>query len=262
MAIIKRHWKASIILMLLLGCAGMLFLVHPYTSQHAMAVDTEASEPIAPAVELSVDDYNTLARLRKELHMSDEDLAAMGCDETSARRVLQSLHVWQQSNKVLLTSANDQVRRAHKELRETMRQVNVGPRNETALAKLSTCRRDLGDAFEARKTILNNASSAIASQLSYDQNQAWAARKQNMGVRGCSKYLTDLSAEQKTAIAERFSTEDLTYTQRTQLGTIRSRVRQNLAGVQNASKEVMPLPQEILDQIARDSNEAYQINQR
>ena len=193
MAMIRRHWLAFSLNFVLIALITVVLVLGFSLSHSPRAVaqaESEATADIDPVT------YGQVNRLRRELALTNQDLATMGVDQAAAEAVLGDLLTWYQTNQSTLQQRDQDVRDARAALREAYRKVRIGLRDEFLIAEFPRLQNDLGAAVQARRTLVDSALPTVESRLSSTQQVVWNAARMNPGAPGELKYVENLTAEQ------------------------------------------------------------------
>ena len=79
-----------------------------------------------------------IRRLREDLHLSSNDLAALGCSEPQAETILSRLVSCYNTNREALPARRAALHTARCALGEAQQKIRIGPRNETLIASIPT----------------------------------------------------------------------------------------------------------------------------
>ncbi|MCC6680522.1 MAG: hypothetical protein IT445_06425 [Phycisphaeraceae bacterium] len=208
--------------------------------------------------EVGVDMYIKVQELRRDLALTNEDLAALGLNREQAETVLQTLVSWCESHQAELAAQQTAERSDRQALSEVQRQINIGPRNEQVVQQLPGIQAQVASARDLRKQLLAAAGSAVESQFDTDQQRVWAVAKGNIPTSSQLRYVSELTGQQRAEImdlarrAARGQTTEtlasagiLTLTQQSQVQQAVSNQRLRMADVLLAEKAVLPVPPEL-----------------
>jgi len=246
----------------------------------ALAAPAMAADPQQD--ELTEQEYWELLQLRRETQTGNEALAAIGCDQAAAEKVLGGLRSWHTQNKAQLTAAETQVGAARKALADARRRIRIGPRNEELLKALPDKIKALKQAAEARETLLDSARAVVKARMTETQQQAWEARRANSGLPSKYQYAPSLTAEQRMALRElsarstrrmlQANTSELaslrqesdaaesrilTAAQTQAVAAAKQNLRQNRSAVARGAEAAIPMPESIRKRI-REEQEAIE----
>jgi hypothetical protein len=255
MAVIKRHWRIAVMLnvvvVALLAGAILSHLLSRQARAEAQAQE-EKAQPLDPVT------YSQIQMIREALFLRSHDLAAMGASEQQAAAVLEGLLAWYELNKANLEQADGQVMQAQRELRDAVRQVNVGPRDEGLLAQLPMLRQSHEQAVQQRQQLVESAVPGLSAQLNSSQNEIWSSARANAETPQRYRYIPNLAEQEKRTLGTAMSkfgvgsnelkaVEDRTLygIQQMTLEQTQSNVRQHMAGVLRAEAAVIPPPTEL-----------------
>ncbi len=205
--------------------------------------------------------------LRRQLGLANEDLAALGCSQVDAKEVLGALRTWYETNEAALASARAAEATAKAALRDALRKVRIGPRDQALLTRLPALKTAYGSALRQRYDLVKTAVPAVEAKLTASQKSLWRAVRKSSGLPRKYRYVPDITtaqsqtlrvahrtrvrllaaaktgAEMKAAEAAFAGTEQRTLSagQREAIATAKANVRLLLAGVEAASKETFPV---------------------
>ena len=283
MAYVRRHWLSSALYLFIIF-AGLAVALTPtifsgasLKEAHGQAEAQAAADPPKP-----VDPYlwTRVQKLRRELSLSNRDLAAMGCDEASATAVLETMKTWCTTNQAALDQLHRDTLLAKAAQRETVRKINVGPApgsdpDPSLVNTLRDQQQTLSKLGEQRKTLLDHLVAQVETKLDTTQQHTWQAARQNAGMPGSFDYTPDLSDPQRQAIAARLKadrtktdrgtaalesalTQELTWPQIQAVDTAKQNITLKAAAVRNAEAKALPTPavlqvnnQEIAEAVTR-----------
>jgi hypothetical protein len=240
MAYVRRHWLSSVLYTLIItfGLAVALtpVLFSGGTIEEARAqaeVGTIMSEPIDPYL------YTHVQKLRRELMLTNQDLAAMGCTEESATLMLKALKSWCTTNRVALEQHRRNELQAKSELRRALRQKN---RPSTA-ESLATLQGELSEAQKARRDMVASLVITMEAQLSADHQLVWQSARDNADMPQGLRYAPGITDSQRIAIRDG-SADELTWAQEQAVATARANRSIRTSGVFKAESAVLPVPSE------------------
>jgi hypothetical protein len=247
MAMIRRHWQKIIwihaLVILLIG--GVLYYLNdpPAKAQ----TNGEAARP-APAALIGDDVglYTDLVALRRELALTDRDLAALGQSPDGAGAVLQTLVTWLQNNRNALKSADAAVQLATRSLQDAARRINVGPKDDGVIASLPTLQTNHETALAARQQVLAGAVTAVNAHLTGDQQTVWTAARTNANLPDAVRYVSNLSADQIQLLKQPSRSgsreEILSVSQRAQTAAASVDINAGLSAIADRTALLLPLP--------------------
>lgn len=234
-----------------LGVAGVVIQLEAGSPLEAAQVAPEAE-----AVDAWV--YERTQAIRRELALDSENMAAIGLGLDESKAVLTGLKEWVEGNRHQLEAGDQAQMRAQRELQLAQRSVRVGPRDEAVLRGLPGLEQAYTDATEARQGLHRDAGRAIESRLTADQRALWQTAKTNIaaGVSSRYRFAPNMDADQRDQVRDalavrsidrnssRYTEADrqLTASQREAVATAESNQARNMAAVQQAEEEVLPLP--------------------
>jgi hypothetical protein len=238
----------------------------------------EALGAEAAADKIDVATYTGMCRLRKDLDLDNETLAAMGCSESEATAALNALLGWYGSNKAEIAAGRLAKIQATRALGLALRKIGMGPRDEGLIAKIPTLKAAVAAAAKQRSDFLAAATEAVAAKLSAAQKGVWMTARGNAALPGKYRYVASLTADQvkalhranrsfarrlasargltaKAAVTQKFkAAEDkvLASDQKTAMTTARTNASEKIAGAIRASKTVMPMPAELVKELSHE----------
>ena len=263
---IKSKIKSNIVLILLaVLCCGIVS-------------SSEALRAEAAADKIDVATYTGMSRLRKAVHLRNETLAAMGCGESDATKVLEALLGWYGSNKTAVEANRQASIQAGKALRLALRKIGMGPKNETLIASVPALKAALATATKQRNDLVKAAIAATEAQLSASQKGVWETARKNMALPSKYRYASSLTAAQakalhvarrtyarrlaaakgaaaKAAVTQQFNTAEgriLAGGQKTAMSAAQTNTATKMAGAIKASQTVTPMPAELVAALAAD----------
>ena len=244
MQFLRRNWRVAG-LQALLGCLAIGLALALVTMQHwrppsAYAQEQAAARQIDPAV------YSGVQAIRRDLALTNADLAAMGLNRESAERVLADALAWYESNRASILERDRAVRAAKRQLGETYRLIHVGPRNESLMSSVSGLEADLAAARSARDQYLNGLVGQIETRLSADQRGVWRTARANRDTSGELRYVSGLTdGRVGRSRADAPTASALTIGQQQEAAAARESQRLSLPSVLAAEAEVLPVPLEL-----------------
>ncbi len=199
---------------------------------------------------VSLDDvvtYDRIQQLRRDLVLTNRDLAVMACSATDAHRILTGLRDWYGLNRSALAQARHRHRRSQQMLDDAVRAIHIGPRDGSLIGQLPDLRQRAETARRERRAILGSAIDQISLLMTSDQARVWTTARANaaFSVPTAVRYVPDLSAQQRDELRQGLaSTQVFTTSQRQAIYTARQKMAQHLAGVLTAQDQVLPRPVE------------------
>jgi hypothetical protein len=253
--VIRRHWRLFLLQALLIA-AGAIFLTLSFTKspRSAMAAPGGSATP-PPAASASAVDPVTYARvrqLREKLALTNQDLAAAGCSQTQATQVLSALLSWYTANASSWDQLEQNQRSAQQQVQAAVRQINVGPKDDTLLAQLPALQQAAASAAQQMDQLILSASPTASALLSSSGQSVWATAQANaaLGVPDQYRFATGLTADQvaamKVLIYRGSDPSSLVSTAGIQASAAASaNLSQNMDGVCVADASVLPIPPEL-----------------
>ncbi len=265
MATIRRHWKAFLLSLTMLAVVGCWLLFSNLSAVPAIGEEPQAdtNQDANEAVQqIDPGTYSQIQALRRRLSLANEDLAAMGCSKEGATSILETLLSWHEANKENLDAAGHSKRNAAKDLRQALRRVNIGPRDQNVLESLPGLKSAYAAAVQSEGQLVESLVQPISSLLSDGQQATWNATRKNAGLPSPYRYLSDLSSSQKAGLTRALQirgrklaysqdspgelpslTDCLSYAQKSELEAVRTTVNTKMPGVLKACWLVFPRPE-------------------
>ena len=255
----KRIATQGVMALTLLGIVVTLIITQLDKGHLAVAAQADtASEPIDPWV------YDRTQLIRRELALTNEDLASMGLGREEAENVLDRLEGWVEQNRGQIEAKELGEMRAKRALQLAQRNVRVGPRDENLIRSLPGLEATLAEAIQSRENLHENAGKAIEAQLTTSQRAVWQTAKANTAadVPARYRYATSISSAQKVQISEaiskrsnetasiRYANADrsLNSTQRAAIETAEANRSSNIKAVRQAEEVALPVPPELAEE--------------
>ncbi len=221
-------------------------------SEEALAqsqlVVSEPTHALDPAT------YTAVRKLRHELALTNSDLAAMGCSQADAERVLGALLVWYQSNKDSLEAKERLIRQDTRRLRELRRKIQIGTRDTSVARDVAALREQLVEKMAERKQLVEAAIPTVRNAVSVEQASYHESAIANQGLARELRFAPGLSKSQIEGISvvrnnNQFQTEMdrvLTYGQKLAIQQAAINQREKIRGAQLAERNVLPMPSQLL----------------
>ncbi|MEM9109970.1 MAG: hypothetical protein AAGC72_08090 [Planctomycetota bacterium] len=127
--------------------------------------------------------------------MGAGDLAAMGCDPSTAEAVLGGVLAWYRANQQSLLAARREVTAAKTAYYRALRSNQTG--NQVQAAELEALRRSYTNATASLAAVHLLVVAEIESDLSTQERQRWAAARVNRDLPISVRYAPNLSEEQR-----------------------------------------------------------------
>ena len=180
-----------------LGIAGVMTQANQGNEVKAAQVEPQV-DPVDPWV------LDRIQGIRRELALTNDDLASMGLGLDESKAVLTDLKTWVEQNRTQLEAKDIAVKQARRELQLAQRSVRVGPRDETVIRSLPELEKALTDAGMSLKDFHEDAGQSIEGRLTNNQRAAWQTAKANLaaGVPSRYRYATNLNETQRNRIKE------------------------------------------------------------
>lgn len=243
-----------------LGIAGVMTQIDQSNPVDAAQVEEQAdvkAETVDPWVLGRTQD------IRRELALTNDDLASMGLGLDDSKAALTSLKTWVEQNREQLEAKDLAILQARREIQLAQRSIRVGPRDEAVIRRLPSLEESLADAATSLQELHEGAGKSIEGGLSNDQRAAWQTAKANLaaGVPSRYRYAASLSETQRTRIKEALSQrstdptrskfagadQELSAFQNRAVVAARANQASNMEAVLQAEEET--LPQEIPTQV-------------
>ena len=231
---------------LAVGLALALVTMPSWMPPSAYAQEQEAARQIDPQV------YSGVKTIRRDLALTNTDLAAMGLNQETAEAVLADALAWYETHQTSVLQRDQAIRAAKRSLADTYRLIHVGPRNESLMSSVSGLEANLAAARSARDQFLNGLTSQIETRLSTDQRRIWQAARTNRDAPVDLRYVSGLTAaqvHQVSATARQADTTPaaslLSFNQQREAADARENQRLNMSPVLVAEAEVLPVPPEL-----------------
>lgn len=258
MAMVKRHWKLAVILVVFLVGIGSAVVLLPASAQDVSTPGSGDDIAAAPVEDIAAVDYGRIQALRRELDLDNAALAAMGLGGEQAATILTDIKEWHAANRERLSAADADIAAARKELRVMMKRMNVGPRDEAVLNSIPRLRDALVSAQNARTVLCDSLAEAVTRTFSDPQNTAWTVIRQNEGVPIPYRYAPGLDVEQREQLMRLYFVavrtgqpclcEDvLTSSQKDAVTVAVGNMRMNMEAVLQAESEILPVPAELME---------------
>lgn len=202
--------------------------------------------------------YARVQRIREQLGLGNEQLAAVGCNEIAAKTLLKRLVDYCTANRVVLEAVELAEAQANRELADAMRQLNVGPRNASTkqvASRLGALKSQMSAARATKQAAYQQAAESLVSQLSSLQQSRVSALRDKATLPGEFKFVSDLSAVETAEIRQVAARSGVGSKQwkimrdrmmvgarATQVNETIQAINQNVSGVCAAEAAVLPLP--------------------
>ena len=244
MQFLRRNWRVfglqAVLGCLAIGLVLALATMRQWLPVSAYAQEQAAARQIDPAV------YSGVQAVRRDLALTNADLAAMGLTRESAERVLTDALDWYEANRASILERDQAIRAAKRQLSDTYRLIHVGPRNESLMSSVSGLEADLAAARASRDQYLNGLVSQIEARLSVDQRGVWQTARANRDTAGELRYVSGLTdGRVGRSGADAPAASALTIVQQQEAAAARESQRLSLPSVLAAEAEVLPLPLEL-----------------
>lgn len=198
----KRLTLQSLLAAAVVGLGISVAMTQVDQSNPVEAAQVEAkAEPVDPWV------YDRTQGIRRELALTNADLASMGLGLEESKAVLAGLKDWVEQNRDQLEAKDRAVQLARRDLQLAQRSVRVGPRDEAVIRGLPGLEKALTNAATSLQELHDSAGQSIEGRLTADQRSAWRTAKANIeaGVPSRYRYASNLNETQRTRIKEALS---------------------------------------------------------
>lgn len=254
MALVRRHWKLALLNVLLL-CLAVAALIYKLGISQQRTVGATTGPTVATSGQLDLPSYSQISSIREELCLTNRDLAAMGCNGSTARALFSALLSWYRQSQPAINQAIQSEVTAQANLRDVIRRIQVGPCDESALSQVSSLRTAVASATTNRQALVGQASDLIQQKLNNGQSTIWRSAKSNQNLPEQYRYTPDLSATESQSLLQlvrgtQFSTggrsvDDstiITTARRSAMASAQASVEANLSAVAAAEQEILPTP--------------------
>ncbi len=160
--------------------------------------------------------YSQVKTIQNAIGLSDETLAAMGCNQEKAETVLTQIKQWCQVNAQQVQAAKQQQIQAQRKVQTLLKQINMGanPRNSQvgqvtrpqanteAMQALPEANREAMTKAKAYSDLMNHAKQTIKNQLNSMQNKVWDTALKNRNLSRELRYVPDMGQTQHQAIGK------------------------------------------------------------
>ena len=173
--LIRHNWQSLAVVGLILTAVVAMSI---FTNETAGPV---LGQQIEPAVldENDVDVYQQVDRLRKQLCLTNGDLAAIGCSRQTAEQALGTLIAWCTLQRSALEQVQAGQRDARRTLRAALRRIHIGPRDEALMASVPRLKEQLAQADQQHQQKVQSAIVVVGAVLSNEQNAMWQTIRGN-----------------------------------------------------------------------------------
>ena len=208
MAMVKRYWRVVSLL-----CAAAVVVVGLYVHfSSGAAADASGGSaidaPSTPAPGTSAVDemlayrieYDVLCGVRQKYSLTDEDLAAYGCEAGQAANLMLTLRQWYVVNGAALAQANENYFATCGGLADVARRVGMGPRDERLLDRQDQLQKDLEALRGPIQQIEQGVKQQIQQQLSASQQIIWRAAMANGGLPIAYRYVPNISEQDRAEL--------------------------------------------------------------
>ncbi len=265
MAYARRHWFSSIVCVLIV-IFGMAAALTPTLFSHLAATPALAQtqsqaedepDPVDPYL------YTRVQSLRKELRLTNHDLASLGCTQETASLILEDLKSWCAANQSQLDGNQKAINNTNAAIREQIQLINAGPSanpgskatsTTSAVRSLSDLEDSLGKRYKQRQAMMDSLAEQLTSRLNSTQQTMWRAAKDNAGLPDRFRYAPTVTISQRQAIATGLSNrteqvtvasvveDELTWSQKQIVDTARTNRAVYSSAVRAAEADTLPTP--------------------
>ena len=185
----KRMYTAGVVGVLALGLlvgGVVMWQMHVGAATAGEGPPTPSGAPASEEEALEPDAYSQIVRLRRAVRLSDQVLAAIGCDAEAAEAAIEKLKGWYESNEDTWSARRVDVRSATKALAAARHKLRTGGRDDALAARVSGMEAAIAAGRRAERTLLGGAVREVESVLT-DQQKAARAAVQDSGE-GAGRY--------------------------------------------------------------------------
>jgi hypothetical protein len=227
-----------------------------------------AAAGMAVGEEMDPVDYCKVRELRTKLWLTNDNLAAVGCNQAKAEAVLSALKGWYETNKAEYLRRCKARDDAEEALREANRKIYAGGADGQVGSQIPTLQANVAAALESWLELLEAAKTQVLARLSDEEKTRLETIRSNVGLPRNWKYAPNLTAEQQTQLRRAHQTyvrntagartaealsaaasalqnaesQVLTYAQKEAIEAADARLRANMAGVLAAEKNILRVP--------------------
>ncbi len=258
--VIQRHWKLLFLQVVFMGAIASLIVWHTARPDQATAQIPVPGSPETPGdLGMDVGTYQAVKQLRQQLALTSADLAAMGCSQGDAKRLLGTLVQWYEANQASLRAQDTAINQNRNQLRRLQRKIKVGPRDEGVIAEARELHEQLAQQINDRRSFIVGAKDTAYTVITADQRSIHEVALANRGVPNRFRYVPDLTDEQMAKIhqalarktidntaATRVVEQALNMLQQSTRTQALTNQRQQMQGVLAAERAVLPIPRELI----------------
>jgi len=269
MAVVRRHWAFLLAIPCLIAILVLAVLQQPASTLNARASDvaltafvaqTQPSTADLVAGRIAARVYMRTQQLRKELALTNQDLASLGVSASTAGQVITDVKVFLSSPTDPLAAANAMYASAERAINEAVRQINTGEGGASVLSSLPTLKQNRDNAAVARLSAMAPVIAQVNALLTADQQAMWQSARAyaqlerlpgSITAKGALRYVSGLTPDQ----IEQFDTAArqggqagsaaasvLSSNQLAVIQTARQNLQASIAGVSVAEAAVLPMP--------------------
>lgn len=193
--------------------------------------------------------FDALARLRRELVITNIDLAAMGCDQDSSEEVLQALVQWYTTNQTGIAGLDAEIHQKRMTMKRLRSKISKGPRNERLINETNELQAQINSLMSGRDQYLKDAVVEILEPLSEDKKGIHRILTSNRGCPGALRFVPDLTRDQvqsyrryvRASLAD-YGLNELSVSQQETVAQIRGNIKTYQSAVAAAQDNVLPEP--------------------
>ncbi len=202
--------------------------------------------------------YSRVMRLRNEIALTNDDLAAMGLTQAQAEDVLTRLLDWVETNQPAMIQADNALRDARRAVVALQRRIQTGEADELEVQGFGDLYQVVADADAARKTLRHQAGAHAVAPAPENLRSQWAQAHANAHLPADLRHVPGLDEQRLRSLlgsapetpgvsAASALGVGLTLSEQDELDSVRNRIHANRAGILAAEAEVLPLPAELLE---------------
>ena len=246
--LIRHNWQSIVVVALIL-CA--VVAVSMITNQTAGPVLGQQVEPVG-LDESDVETWQQVDQLRRQLCLTNVDLAAMGCSQQSAEQVLGTLIAWCTMQRGELERIQAQQRDARRALSAVLRRITIGPRDEALIASAGQLKDQLAQADQQHEQKVQSAVDVVGTVLSDQQSALWQTIRRNTEARLPARFrsvdgLNDQQIQTLTRTNRRLTeqalvTNLLSAAQRSAADAAQVRQRQSMPDILAVDRQLLATP--------------------
>lgn len=202
--------------------------------------------------------YGRVMRLRDDIALTNDDLAAMGLTQAQAEDVLTRLLDWVETNQPAMIQADNALRDARRAVVALQRRIQTGEADEFEVQGFGDLYQAVADADAARKTIRHQAGAHAVAPAPESIRAQWAQAMDNTHLPADLRHVPGLDEQRLRAmLGNALNTQSvssgsaggggvieagLTPSELDDRQEIRIAIQTNLPGVAAAEAQVLPAP--------------------